>query len=73
MLTAYRSPDRRSPLTAKALHLHRGQDAWGHLVARLLQELPDEAPGELVAPGLPKPRFDTPARFASACRLFRPQ
>ena len=30
----------------KALHLARGQEAWGHLVARLLRELPvavDEA------------------------------
>ena len=25
---------------AKALHLNRGQEAWGHAVARLLQELP---------------------------------
>jgi HEPN domain-containing protein len=25
----------------KALHLFHGQEAWGHLVRRLLQELPD--------------------------------
>ncbi|MDH7500949.1 MAG: HEPN domain-containing protein [candidate division NC10 bacterium] len=25
----------------KALHLHRGQEAWGHVVARLLVELPE--------------------------------
>ena len=24
----------------KALHLHAGQEAWGHVVARLLEELP---------------------------------
>ena len=24
----------------KALHLHHGQEAWGHVVARLLRELP---------------------------------
>lgn len=24
----------------KALHLHLGQEAWGHVVANLLQELP---------------------------------
>ncbi len=24
----------------KSLHLHRGQEAWGHAVARLLDELP---------------------------------
>ncbi|MGC8966893.1 MAG: HEPN domain-containing protein [Thermus sp.] len=33
---------------AKALHLHLGQEAWGHLVARLLKELPLEVPQELV-------------------------
>ena len=26
----------------KALHLHRGQEAWGHVVARLLAELPTD-------------------------------
>ena len=25
----------------KALHLHHGQEVWGHVVARALQELPD--------------------------------
>jgi len=31
----------------KALHLNRGQEAWGHVIARLLQELPqDSACGE---------------------------
>lgn len=28
----------------KALHLRLGQDAWGHVVARLLRELPVTAP-----------------------------
>jgi HEPN domain-containing protein len=32
----------------KALHLHLGQEAWGHLVARLLKELPLEVPPELL-------------------------
>ncbi len=27
----------------KALHLHNGQEAWGHVVARLLSELPPSA------------------------------
>jgi HEPN domain-containing protein len=27
----------------KALHLARGQEAWGHSVARLLRELPEES------------------------------
>ncbi|KPD32751.1 DNA-binding protein [Thermus scotoductus] len=32
----------------KALHLHLGQEAWGHVVARLLKELPLEVPQDLV-------------------------
>jgi HEPN domain-containing protein len=32
----------------KALHLHLGQEAWGHVVARLLSELPVEADRSLV-------------------------
>jgi len=37
----------------KALHLHLGQEAWGHVVARLLQELPEEVavPEELIENG----------------------
>ncbi len=34
----------------KALHLHHGQEAWGHVIAQLLGELPDalHVPGDLV-------------------------
>jgi HEPN domain-containing protein len=32
----------------KALHLAKGQDIWGHVVARLLRELPVSVPGPLV-------------------------
>ena len=28
----------------KALHLKRGQEAWGHVVAKLLRELPEQIP-----------------------------
>ncbi len=28
----------------KALHLYTGQEAWGHVIARLLQELPETIP-----------------------------
>ena len=28
----------------RALHLHLGQEAWGHVIARLLRELPASAP-----------------------------
>ncbi|HEV3074515.1 MAG TPA: HEPN domain-containing protein [Thermoanaerobaculia bacterium] len=32
----------------KALHLHHGQEAWGHVVARLLAELPSGAEPMLI-------------------------
>lgn len=34
----------------KALHLHLGEEVWGHVIARLLQELPPAAgvPGLLI-------------------------
>ena len=32
----------------KAIHLAAGQEAWGQVVAKLLRELPDEPPGDLV-------------------------
>ena len=31
-----------------ALHLHLGQEAWGHVVAKLLRELPVNVPEELI-------------------------
>ncbi|MFP4417384.1 MAG: HEPN domain-containing protein [Chitinispirillaceae bacterium] len=35
--------------TVKALHLHFGQEAWGHVIAKLLKELPDvDIPSTLV-------------------------
>jgi len=33
---------------AKALHQAQGQEAWGHVVARLMAELPQRAAAELV-------------------------
>ncbi|HXF72341.1 MAG TPA: HEPN domain-containing protein [Actinomycetota bacterium] len=32
----------------KALHLHLGQEAWGHVVARLLREFPASPPEPLI-------------------------
>lgn len=48
----------------KALHLHLGQAAWGHVVARLLQELPEttRVPGELVEKGRVLDSFYIPPR-----------
>jgi HEPN domain-containing protein len=52
----------------KALHLHLGQEAWGHVVARLLQELPEatRAPGELVEKGRVLDSFYIPPRYPNS-------
>ena len=49
----------------KALHLHWGQEAWGHVVARLLQELPEAARAQahLVDQGRVLDNFYVPARY----------
>jgi len=52
----------------KALHLQYGQDAWGHVVARLLQELPDSirVPTDLVEKGRVLDAFYIPARYPNS-------
>jgi len=52
----------------KALHLHLGQEAWGHVVARLLQELPETTlvPGELVEKGRVLDSFYIPPRYPNS-------
>ena len=52
----------------KALHLHLGQEAWGHVVARPLQELPEaaSAPAELVERGRVLDSFYIPTRYPNA-------
>ena len=52
----------------KALHLHLGQQAWGHMVAMLLQELPESvtAPPELVEKGRVLDDFYIPTRDANS-------
>lgn len=49
----------------KALHLAQGQEAWGHLVARLLTELPEgvEVADELVDRGRVLDNFYVPTRY----------
>jgi len=49
----------------KALHLHFGQEAWGHMVAKLLTELPHEArvPCELIEKGRVLDNYYVPARY----------
>jgi len=49
----------------KSLHLARGQEAWGHVVARLLKELPLEVPAELIEKGKVLDNFYMPTRYAN--------
>src|SRR3990172_6086237 len=54
----------------KALHLHLGQEAWGHVVARLLGELPAKAapPEALVEQGRGLDTFYVPTRSPTTPR-----
>jgi len=49
----------------KALHLGRGQEAWGHVVARLLRELPEQitVPPMLVDKARVLDNFYIPSRY----------
>lgn len=52
----------------KALHLHLGQEAWGHVVARLLRELPEEVPvpTELIEQAQVLDNFYIPTRYPNS-------
>lgn len=52
----------------KALHLHLGQEAWGHVVARLLSELPNLAapPQDLIHKGQVLDNFYLPTRYPNS-------
>ena len=52
----------------KGLHLHLGQEAWGHVVARLLVELPVSAaaPKDLVEQGRVLDTFYIPSRYPNS-------
>jgi HEPN domain-containing protein len=47
----------------KALHLTRGQEAWGHVVARLLRDLPLLVPEDLIEKGRVLDNFYVPSRY----------
>ncbi|MFC1836503.1 HEPN domain-containing protein [Thermodesulfobacteriota bacterium] len=47
----------------KALHLALGQEAWGHVVARLLTELPTPVPDQLVEKARVLDNFYVPTRY----------
>jgi HEPN domain-containing protein len=49
-------------LAVKALHLWHGQEAWGHAVARLLEDLPGSAPQDLVERSKVLDNFYVPTR-----------
>src|SRR3990170_3235095 len=47
----------------KALHLARGQEAWGHVVARLLGELPVAPPRDLIEKAKVLDNLYVPTRY----------
>ena len=52
----------------KALHLHLGQEAWGHVVAKLLRELPKSVPvpEELIDRARVLDNFYIPSRYPNS-------
>ena len=52
----------------KALHLGIGQEAWGHVVARLLSEIPGEmrVPKDLIEKGHILDNYYIPARYPNS-------
>lgn len=52
----------------KALHLHLGQEAWGHVIARLLRELPRTVlvPEHLEEKGRVLDTFYIPSRYPNS-------
>ena len=55
--------EQAAELAVKGLHLSRGQEAWGHSVARLLTELPEPADPELIDRGRVLDNFYVPTRY----------
>jgi HEPN domain-containing protein len=49
----------------KGLHLFLGQEAWGHVIARLLMELPVKIPNDLVDKAKVLDNFYIPTRYAN--------
>ncbi|CDM65098.1 HEPN domain-containing protein [Pyrinomonas methylaliphatogenes] len=52
----------------KALHLHLGQEAWGHVIARLLRDLPEtiSVPSDLIEKGRVLDGFYIPPRYPNS-------
>jgi HEPN domain-containing protein len=55
-------------VAVKALHLRLGQETWGHVLARLLSELPQEVlvPQELIEKGRVLDTYYAPTRYPNA-------
>jgi HEPN domain-containing protein len=49
----------------KALHLAHGQEAWGHVIARLLEDLPLQVPALLVEKARVLDNFYLATRYAN--------
>lgn len=47
----------------KALHLHLGQEAWGHVVVRLLEQLPTRPDASLIEQARVLDNFYVPTRY----------
>lgn len=47
----------------KAIHLHKGQEAWGHVVAHLLGSVPAEVPALMVEKARVLDNYYVPARY----------
>jgi HEPN domain-containing protein len=56
----------------KALHLNLGQEAWGHVVAKLLRDLPIDVPLELVDRGSVLDNFYAPLAIRTDTPRARP-
>lgn len=50
----------------KALHLHLRQEAWGHVVARLLRELTVAVPHDVIESGRVLDTFYIPPRYPNS-------
>ncbi len=50
----------------KALHLHLGQEAWGHVIAKLLSELPTPPPEDLIEKARTLDSFYIPPRYPNS-------
>ncbi len=60
--------DQAAEKAVKALHLHLGQEAWGHVIARLLLDLPGSValPKDLVEKGRVLDNFYIPPRYPNS-------